>query len=163
MPRDFIPGVEAGIASVATSGVLAGFPVVGVRATLLDGAYHDVDSSAIAFEIAARSAFREALREGAPVLLEPIMRVTVTTPAHYAGAVVGDMYARGEVIEHDVHHAPHVFVGLAALANLLGYAAQLRSLTEGHGSYEMCFDHARPVPPRGGDWPPPAVAAALRA
>ena len=164
VPTACIPGVEAGIASVARAGILAGFPVVGVRATLLDGAYHDANSSAAAFEIAARSAFREALREGESVLLEPVMRVTVTAPEDDAGAIVGDMNARGgRLIEHCARGDAYVVAGLVSLANMFGYAAQLRSLTHDHGSYEMRFDHIRPVPPRGGGWPPPAVAAALRA
>src|SRR5207253_4766081 len=103
VPKEYIPGVEKGLVSVLGSGVLAGFPVVDLKATLIDGAYHDVDSSALAFEIASRAALREALREGHSVLLEPIMKVEVVTPEDYTGSVIGDLNSRrGQIQGQDM-------------------------------------------------------------
>src|SRR5207248_1990325 len=103
VPKEYVPGVEKGVESVLGSGVLAGFPVVDLKVTLIDGAYHDVDSSALAFEIAGRSAVREALQKGAPVLLEPIMNVKVVTPEEYTGSGIGDLNSRrGQIQVHDM-------------------------------------------------------------
>src|SRR5579875_3292950 len=147
VPKEFIPGVEKGINSVMGSGVLAGFPVVDVKATLVDGAYHDVDSSVLAFEIAARAAFREALQKGGSILLEPIMKVEVTTPEDYTGAVMGDLLARrGQVQGQDMRGNAVVISAMVPLANMFGYVNQLRSFSQGRANYTMQFDHYEQVP-----------------
>ena len=147
VPKEFIPGVEKGINSVMGSGVLAGFPVVDVKATLIDGAYHDVDSSVLAFEIASRAAFREALREGGSVLLEPVMKVEVTSPEDYTGFVMGDLLARrGQVQGQDMRGNAVVINAMVPLANMFGYVNQLRSGTQGRANYTMQFDHYEQVP-----------------
>ena len=147
VPKEFIPGVEKGINSVMGSGVLAGFPVVDVKATLVDGAYHDVDSSVLAFEIAARAAFREALRKGGSVLLEPIMKVEVTTPEDYTGSVMGDLLGRrGQVQGQDMRGNAVVINAMVPLANMFGYVNQLRSFSQGRANYSMQFDHYEQVP-----------------
>ena len=141
------PGVEKGINSVMGSGVLAGFPVVDVKATLVDGAYHDVDFSVLAFEIAARAAFREALRKGGSVLLEPIMKVEVTTPEDYTGSVMGDLLGRrGQVQGQDMRGNAVVINAMVPLANMFGYVNQLRSFSQGRANYTMQFDHYEQVP-----------------
>jgi len=146
VPKEYIPGVEKGINSVMGSGVLAGFPVVDVKATLIDGGFHDVDSSVLAFEIAARAAFREALREGGSVLLEPIMKVEVTTPEDYAGSVMGDLRGRGQVQDQDMRGNAVVINAMVPLANMFGYVNQLRSFSQGRANYTMQFDHYEQVP-----------------
>src|SRR5450631_1397282 len=147
VPKEFIPGVEKGLNSVMGSGILAGFPVVDVKATLIDGAYHDVDSSVLAFEIAARAAFREALQKGGSVLLEPIMKVEVTTPEDYTGYVMGDLLARrGQVQGQDMRGNAVVINAMVPLANMFGYVNQLRSFSQGRANYTMQFDHYEQVP-----------------
>jgi elongation factor G len=147
VPKEFIPGVEKGINSVMGSGVLAGFPVVDVKATLVDGAYHDVDSSVLAFEICARAAFREALRKGGSVLLEPIMKVEVTTPEEYTGSVMGDLLGRrGQVQGQDMRGNAVVINAMVPLATMFGYVNQLRSFSQGRANYTMQFDHYDQVP-----------------
>jgi elongation factor G len=147
VPKEFIPGVEKGINSVMGSGVLAGFPVVDVKATLIDGAFHDVDSSVLAFEIASRAAFREALREGGSVLLEPVMKVEVTTPEDYTGSVMGDLLGRrGQVQGQDMRGNAVVINAMVPLANMFGYVNQLRSFSQGRANYTMQFDHYEQVP-----------------
>jgi elongation factor G len=147
IPKEYIPGVEKGINSVLGSGVLASFPVVDVKATLLDGAYHDVDSSVLAFEIVARAAFRRALREGNSVLLEPIMKVEVTTPEDYTGSVMGDLLGRrGHVQGQDMRGNAVVINAMVPLANMFGYVNQLRSMSQGRANYTMQFDHYEQVP-----------------
>jgi elongation factor G len=147
VPKEYIPGVEKGINSVMGSGVLAGFPVVDVKATLIDGGFHDVDSSVLAFEIAARAAFREALREGGSVLLEPIMKVEVTTPEDYTGSVMGDLLGRrGQVQGQDMRGNAVVINAMVPLANMFGYVNQLRSFSQGRANYTMQFDHYEQVP-----------------
>jgi elongation factor G len=157
VPKEYIPGVEKGINSVMGSGVLAGFPVVDVKATLIDGSFHDVDSSVLAFEIAARAAFREALREGGSVLLEPIMKVEVTTPEDYAGSVMGDLRGRGRLQDQDMRENVVVINAMVSLANMFGYANQLRSFSQGRANYTMQFSHYAPVPPRNNGPFPPAI------
>jgi elongation factor G len=148
VPKEYIPGVEKGFNSVLGSGILAGFPVVDVKATLTDGAYHDVDSSVLAFEIAGRAAFREALQKGNCVLLEPIMKVEVTTPEDYTGSVMGDLLARrGHVQGQDMRGNAVVINAMVPLANMFGYVNQLRSFTQGRANYTMQFDHYEQVPP----------------
>ncbi|MGA7385096.1 MAG: elongation factor G [Methylocella sp.] len=147
VPKEFIPGVEKGINSVMGSGILAGFPVVDVKATLVDGAYHDVDSSVLAFEIAARAAFRRALKEGGSVLLEPIMKVEVTTPEDYTGSVMGDLLGRrGQVQGQDMRGNAVVINAMVPLATMFGYVNQLRSFSQGRANYTMQFDHYEQVP-----------------
>jgi elongation factor G len=147
VPKEFIPGVEKGINSVMGSGVLAGFPVVDVKATLVDGSYHDVDSSVLAFEICARAAFREALRKGGSVLLEPIMKVEVTTPEDYTGSVMGDLLGRrGQVQGQDMRGNAVVINAMVPLATMFGYVNQLRSFSQGRANYSMQFDHYEQVP-----------------
>ncbi len=147
VPKEYIPGVEKGINSVMGSGVLAGFPVVDVKATLVDGAYHDVDSSALAFEIAARAAFREALQKGGSVLLEPIMKVEVVTPEEHTGFVMGDLLSRrGQVQGQDMRANAVVINAMVPLANMFGYVNTLRSGTQGRANFTMQFDHYAQVP-----------------
>jgi len=147
IPKEYIPGVEKGVSSAMTSGVLAGFPVVDVKATLIDGAYHDVDSSVLAFELCARAASRRALRDGNSVLLEPIMKVEVTTPEDYTGAVMGDLLGRrGHVQGQDMRGNAVVINAMVPLANMFGYVNQLRSMSQGRANYTMQFDHYEQVP-----------------
>jgi elongation factor G len=154
LPKEYIPGVEKGINSVMGSGVLAGFPVVDVKATLIDGSFHDVDSSVLAFELAARSAFREALHENS-ILLEPIMKVEMTTPEDYAGSVMGDLRGRGRLEGQDMRDNAVVINAMVSLANMFGYVNQLQSFSQGRANYTMEFSHYAPVPPRNlGPFPP---------
>src|SRR5215469_898884 len=147
VPKEFVPGVEKGLESVLGSGVLAGFPVVDLKASLVDGDSHDVDSSALAFEIAARSALREALREGGPVLLEPIMKVEVVTPEDYTGSVIGDLNSRrGQIQGQDMRGNANVVNAMVPLANMFGYVNTLRSMSQGRATFTMQFDHYEQVP-----------------
>ncbi len=147
VPKEYVPGVEKGINSVMGAGILAGFPVVDVKATLTDGAFHDVDSSVLAFEIASRGAFREALQKGGSVLLEPIMKVEVTTPEDYTGSVMGDLLSRrGQVQGQDMRGNAVVINAMVPLANMFGYVNQLRSFSQGRANYTMQFDHYEQVP-----------------
>jgi elongation factor G len=148
IPKEYIPGVEKGVATALTAGVLAGFPVVDVKATVIDGQYHDVDSSVLAFELCARAATRRALREGHSVLLEPIMRVEVTTPEDYTGSVMGDLLGRrGQVQGQDMRGNAVIIGAMVPLANMFGYVNQLRSMSQGRANYTMQFDHYEQVPP----------------
>jgi elongation factor G len=147
VPKEYIPGVEKGLESVLGSGVLAGFPVVDLKVTLVDGAYHDVDSSALAFEICARAALREALRDGGPALLEPIMKVEVVTPEEYTGSVIGDLNSRrGQIQGQDVRGNANVVNAMVPLANMFGYVSNLRSMSQGRATFTMQFDHYAEVP-----------------
>jgi elongation factor G len=147
VPKEFIPGVEKGLESVLGSGVLAGFPVVDLKVTLIDGAYHEVDSSALAFEIASRGALREALREGGPVLLEPIMKVEVVTPEDYTGSVIGDLNSRrGQIQGQDMRGNANVVTAMVPLNNMFGYVSNLRSMSQGRATFTMQFDHYAEVP-----------------
>ena len=147
VPKEYIPGVEKGLNSVLGAGVLAGFPVVDVKVSLIDGAYHEVDSSALAFEIASRAGFREALREGNSVLLEPVMKVEVVTPEEYTGSVIGDLNSRrGQIQGQDVRGNANVVTAMVPLANMFGYVNNLRSFSQGRASYTMQFDHYAEVP-----------------
>jgi elongation factor G len=147
VPKEFIPGVEKGLQSVLGSGVLAGFPVVDLTVTLIDGAAHDVDSSALAFEIASRAALRDALQKGHSVLLEPIMKVEVVTPEDYTGAVIGDLNSRrGHVQGQDMRGNANIINAMVPLANMFGYINTLRSMTQGRANYTMQFDHYEQVP-----------------
>ncbi len=147
IPREYIPGVEKGIRSAMDSGILAGFPVIDFKVRLIDGAYHDVDSSVMAFEIAARAAFREGMEKGKPALLEPIMNVEVVTPEEYMGDVIGDLNSRrGQITSMDDRGNARVINGLVPLANMFGYINTLRSMSQGRAQYTMQFDHYEQVP-----------------
>jgi elongation factor G len=147
VPKEYIPGVEKGLESVMNSGPLAGFPVVDVKVQLTDGAYHDVDSSALAFEIASRAAFREALQKGGAVLLEPIMKVEVVTPEDYTGSVIGDLTGRrGQIQGQDMRGNAIVINAMVPLANMFGYVNTLRSFSQGRANFTMQFDHYEQVP-----------------
>jgi elongation factor G len=147
VPKEYIPGVEKGLNSVLNSGVVAGFPVVDVKVTLIDGAYHDVDSSALAFEIASRAAFRDALQKGKSVLLEPIMKVEVVTPEDYTGSVIGDLNSRrGQIQGQDMRGNANVINAMVPLMNMFGYVNNLRSMSQGRATFTMQFDHYAEAP-----------------
>jgi elongation factor G len=147
VPKEYIPGVSKGIESVMGAGILAGFPIVDVKATLTDGAYHDVDSSVLAFEIAGRAAFREGLQKAAAKLLEPIMKVEVTTPEDYMGDVIGDLNSRrGQIQGTESRGVVQVVNAFVPLANMFGYVNSLRSMSQGRAQYTMVFDHYEQVP-----------------
>jgi len=147
VPKEYIPGVEKGIQSVMDSGPLAGFPMLGVKATLTDGAYHDVDSSVLAFEIAARAAFREGAQKAGAQLLEPIMKVEVVTPEDYMGDIIGDLNSRrGQISGTESRNIDQVITAMVPLANMFGYVNTLRSMSQGRAQYTMIFDHYEPVP-----------------
>src|SRR6187399_242570 len=147
VPKEYIPGVEKGLESVLGSGVLAGFPVVDLKVTLIDGAYHDVDSSALAFEIASRAALREALQKGGSVLLEPIMKVEVVTPEDYTGSVIGDLNSRrGQIQGQDMRGNANVVNAMVPLANMFGYVNTLRSMSQGRATFTMQFSHYAETP-----------------
>jgi elongation factor G len=147
VPKEYIPGVEKGVASVLSSGNLAGFPVVDIRVALVDGAYHEVDSSAIAFEIAGRMATRDALNKAGSILLEPIMKVEVTTPEEYLGGVIGDLNSRrGHIAGTGSRGNAQIITAMVPLANMFGYVNNLRSMSQGRASYTMQFDHYAEVP-----------------
>jgi elongation factor G len=147
VPKEYIPGVEKGLKGSLDSGVLAGFPVIDFKASLYDGAYHDVDSSALAFEIAARAAFKEGIAKAGPKLLEPIMRVEVVTPRDYMGDVIGDLNSRrGRITGQDQRGNAEVINAMVPLANMFGYVNTLRSMSQGRAQYTMHFDHYEQVP-----------------
>ncbi|HEX2752987.1 MAG TPA: elongation factor G [Alphaproteobacteria bacterium] len=147
VPKEYIPGVEKGLESAKDNGVIAGFPCIDFKATLYDGAYHDVDSSALAFEIAARAAFREGIPKCKPVLLEPVMKVEVVTPEEYMGDVIGDLNSRrGQVGSMDSRGNARVVTAMVPLANMFGYINTLRSMSQGRAQYSMEFHHYEQVP-----------------
>jgi len=147
IPREYIPAVEKGIRAQATTGVLAGFPTVDFKFSLLDGKYHDVDSSALAFEIAAKAAFRDGMKKAAPIILEPIMDVEVTTPQDHVGDVVGDLNRRrGTVQTQDSSGSTIIVRAHVPLKEMFGYISDLRSMTKGRASFTMQFHHYDPVP-----------------
>ncbi|MBU2362187.1 MAG: elongation factor G [Alphaproteobacteria bacterium] len=147
VPKEFVPGVQKGIESAKDNGLLAGFPVIDFKASLYDGAYHDVDSSVLAFEIASRAAFRELREKGAPKLLEPIMKVEVVTPDEYMGDVIGDLNSRrGQIQGTETRGNAQVVTAFVPLANMFGYINTLRSFSQGRASFTMQYDHYDPVP-----------------
>eukprot|EP01012_Entosiphon_sulcatum_P021102 TRINITY_DN258_c0_g1_i1.p1 TRINITY_DN258_c0_g1~~TRINITY_DN258_c0_g1_i1.p1 ORF type:complete len:698 (+),score=185.97 TRINITY_DN258_c0_g1_i1:1396-3489(+) len=147
VPKEYIPGVEKGIASVSDNGVIAGFPMIDFKATLIDGAYHDVDSSVLAFEIASRAAFKEGMEKAGPKLLEPVMKVEVVTPEDYVGSVIGDLNSRrGQISGTESRGNATVINANVPLANMFGYINTLRSMTQGRAQYSMVFAHYEPVP-----------------
>jgi len=168
IPKQFIPGVEKGLAASRETGVLAGFPVIDFKATLIDGNYHDVDSSALAFEIAAIAALREGLAKAQCKMVEPIMKVEIAMPFHFDDEIIGNL-----VSDLDSRRAQHqgmeprgnieVIHALVPLANMFGYANTLRSMTEGHAAYSMVFDHYAPVPLPPDDDSPFRPAVGMRA
>ncbi len=147
VPREYVPGVEKGIVTSMASGCVAGFPVINFSAELVDGAYHDVDSSVMAFELAGRAAFREGIKKAGPKLLEPIMRVEVVTPEEYMGDVIGDLNSRrGQVSSMDQRGTARVISAMVPLAEMFGYVNNLRSLSQGRAQYTMVFNHYNQVP-----------------
>lgn len=147
VPKEYIPGVIKGLESSVSNGLLAGFPLIDLKATLVDGAYHDVDSSVLAFEIAARAAFRELKQHGDPRLLEPIMKVEVVSPEEFTGSVIGDINSRRGMIQgQDMRGNANVVNAMVPLANMFGYVNDLRSFSSGRASFSMSFDHYEEVP-----------------
>ena len=147
VPKEFVPAVEKGLKMQKEDGVLAHYPTVDFRATLTDGSYHDVDSNALTFEIAAKAAFREALKRASPILLEPVMRVETVTPGDNLGDVIGDMNRRRGTIQEQLERGTNIaVVALVPLSEMFGYIGQLRSMTSGRASYTMEFSHYDPVP-----------------
>ncbi len=148
VPKEYIPGVEKGLIGSQDTGVIAGFPVVDFKVSLTDGAYHDVDSSALAFEIAARAAFKEGMQKAGPQLLEPMMKVEVVTPEEYMGDVIGDLNSRrGQISGMEDRGNAKVVMAMVPLASMFGYINNLRSMSQGRANYSMTFDHYEPVPP----------------
>jgi elongation factor G len=147
VPKEFIPAVEKGLKTQKESGLLAGFPVIDFKATLVDGKYHEVDSNALTFDIAARAAFRELASKGAVKLLEPVMKVEVVTPEDFLGGVIGDLNSRrGQVQGTDSRGNAQVVTAMVPLANMFGYINTLRSMSQGRAQYSMTFDHYEQVP-----------------
>jgi len=147
VPKEYIPGVEKGLKSAKDNGLLAGFPVIDVKATLVDGAFHDVDSSVLAFEIASRAAFRELKEKGGPKLLEPIMAVEVVTPEEYLGSIIGDLNGRRGMIQgQDMRGNAVVVNAFVPLANMFGYVNTLRGMSQGRAQFTMQYDHYESVP-----------------
>ena len=147
VPKEYIPGVEKGIKSVLENGVIAGFPMLDIKATLTDGAYHDVDSSVMAFEMAGRAAFREGVSKAGPKLLEPMMKVEVVSPEEYIGGIMGDLNSRrGQVQGQEQRGNATVVNAMVPLANMFGYVSTLRSMSQGRAQFTMQFDHYSQVP-----------------
>ena len=147
IPKEYIPGVQKGIEGVADTGVIAGFPIIDYKVTLVDGKFHDVDSSSLAFEIAGRMAFKDACLKANPKLLEPIMRVEVVTPEEFMGDVIGDLSSRrGQVSGSEARGNTTAISSMVPLANMFGYVNTLRSMTQGRAQYSMFFDHYEQVP-----------------
>jgi elongation factor G len=147
VPKEYVPGVQKGLESVMDNGLLAGFPLIDFKATLIDGAYHDVDSSVLAFEIAARAAFKELRERGSPKLLEPIMKVEVLTPDEYMGDVIGDLNSRrGQIAGTETRGNAQVVTAMVPLANMFGYVNNLRGMSQGRAQFSMVYDHYETVP-----------------
>jgi elongation factor G len=152
VPREFVPAVEKGLKIQKEDGVLAHFPTVDFKATLIDGSYHDVDSNALTFEIAAKAAFREGLRKAGPILLEPVMKVETVTPQDHLGDVIGDINRRRGTIQEQIERGNNIaVVAVVPLSEMFGYIGQLRSMTSGRASYTMEFSHYEPVPKQVAD------------
>ena len=147
VPKEYVPGVEKGVKSVLDNGVLAGFPMLDLKVSLIDGAYHEVDSSVLAFEIASRAAFREGAQKAGPKLLEPIMKVEVVSPEDYVGGVIGDLTGRrGQILGQEMRGNATVINAMVPLANMFGYVNTLRSMSQGRAQFTMQFDHYAQVP-----------------
>ncbi|HEX6980554.1 MAG TPA: elongation factor G [Alphaproteobacteria bacterium] len=152
VPKEYVPGVIKGLDGARNTGVLAGFPVIDFKVVLVDGAYHEVDSSALAFEIAARAAFKEGIAKAGPKLLEPIMKVEVVTPEDYMGDIIGDLNSRrGQIQNMDSRGNARVITAMVPLANMFGYVNTLRSMSQGRATYTMHFDHYEQVPQQVAD------------
>lgn len=148
VPREYIPAIEKGVAEAMEKGVLAGFPMVDVKITLIDGSYHDVDSSEMAFKIAGSMGFKEGARRANPILLEPLMSIEIITPEEFVGQVVGDLNSRrGKTARVEYRKGTNVIAGEVPLANVFGYVTDLRSLTQGRATFTLQFSHYSPVPP----------------
>ena len=148
IPKEFIPAVDKGIQEAMLGGIIAGYPVVDIKATLYDGSAHDVDSTEIAFKIAASMAFKEASRKAGPIILEPIMACEVVCPDEYMGGVIGDLNSRrGKILSMNVRHGLQVIKAEVPLATMFGYSTALRSSSQGRATYTMEFSHYEPVPP----------------
>jgi len=147
IPREYIPAVEKGVVEAMERGVLAGYPMVDIKVTLIDGSYHEVDSSEMAFKIAASMGFKEGARQAAPILLEPLMSIEIITPEEFMGQVIGDLTARrGKTTKVEYRGGTNVIVGEAPLATMFQYATDLRSLTQGRATFTLQFSHYSPVP-----------------
>ena len=147
VPKEYIPGVQKGLEASVLNGVIAGFPMTDLKIELTDGAYHEVDSSVMAFEIAARSAFREGAAKASPQLLEPVMRVEAVTPDEYMGDIIGDLNSRrGQITGMEPRGNAQVVSAMVPLATMFGYVNTLRSLSQGRAQFTMHFDHYEPVP-----------------
>jgi len=152
IPKEYIPGVEKGLLQIKDTGVLAGYPMIDFKATLIDGAFHDVDSSVLAFEIAAKAAFREGMPKAGPKILEPIMKVEVITPNEYMGDIIGDINSRrGQMQSMEARGNAQVILANVPLADMFGYVNTLRSLSQGRAQYSMVFSHYEQVPPHVAD------------
>jgi elongation factor G len=163
IPPEFIPAIKKGLSAQRESGVLAGFPLIDFKATLTDGAYHEVDSSELAFNIAARAALRELVTHNAVELAEPIMKVGVVVPEDFLGGIIGDLSSRRGQIQEMINGQFYQLVcALVPLANMLGYSDTLRSMSQGRARYVMEFDHYEPVPTPDGDEPQFPGAMAMR-
>jgi len=147
VPKEYIPGVEKGVKSVWDTGVLIGFPLVDMKVTLFDGAFHEVDSSAIAFEIASRAAMKEGCEKGGVKILEPIMDVEVVTPGDFVGGIIGDINGRrGQIKSQEMRGNATVIRANVPLANMFGYVSNLRGMTQGRAQFHLTFDHYEQVP-----------------
>jgi len=147
VPKEYIPGVQKGLTMAKETGIIAGFPVLDFKVTLVDGGYHDVDSSVMAFEIAAKSAFKEGMQAAGPQLLEPMMKVEVVTPEEYMGDIIGDLNSRrGQVSAMEDRGNAKVITALVPLANMFGYINPLRSMSSGRAQFSMVFDRYEAVP-----------------
>lgn len=163
VPKEYVPSVEKGLRMQMEDGVLAHFPTVDFRARLTDGSYHDVDSNALTFEIAAKACFREAVRKASPILLEPVMKVETVSPGDYLGDVIGDMNRRRGAIQEQVERGTNIaVVANVPLSEMFGYIGQLRSMTSGRASFTMEFSHYDPVPKNVADAVIAEVAAARK-
>jgi elongation factor G len=152
IPREFVPAVEKGIQEAMLGGIIVGYPAVDIKATLLDGSYHDVDSSEVAYKIAASMAFKDAARQGDPQILEPIMACEVICPEEYMGGVIGDLNSRrGKILNMNVRHGLQVIKTEVPLATMFGYSTALRSSSQGRASFTMEFSRYDPVPPNLAD------------
>ncbi len=147
VPREYIPAVDKGIQEATENGVLAGFPVVDIKATLIDGSYHEVDSSEMAFKIAGSMGFKEGCQKASPIILEPIVSVEVVVPEEYMGDVIGDLNSRrGRIMGMDTRAGAQIITAMVPMASMFGYSTDLRSATQGRATYSMTFDHYEPVP-----------------
>jgi elongation factor G len=147
IPKEYIPAIDAGIRDAMNTGVIAGYQVLDIKVTLFDGSYHEVDSSEMAFKIAGSMAFKEAMKKASPVLLEPIMKVEVTTPEEYMGDIIGDINSRrGRIEGMEARTGAQVISALVPLSEMFGYATDLRSKSQGRAVYSMHFGHYSEVP-----------------